>query len=189
MDLFTLILTGIGLAMDATAVSIAKGMTLSKSVLIRYAFLLALAFGFFQGTMPVIGYFTGSHFADMITNIDHWIAFILLSCIGFNMVKESFEQNQNDNTCISHIPFKTILLLAIATSIDALAIGVSFAFLKVDIILASCIIGIITFTLSLLGVLIGKKLGSVFEKYAQRFGGSILILLGIKILIEHLFLS
>lgn len=189
MDLFTLILTGIGLAMDATAVSIAKGMTLSKNVLIRYAFLLALAFGFFQGFMPAIGYFAGSHFADMITNIDHWIAFILLSCIGLNMIKESFEENQNDNACTLQIPFKTIILLAIATSIDALAIGVSFAFLKVDILLASSIIGIITFTLSLLGVLVGKKLGSIFEKYAQRFGGGILILLGIKILIEHLFLS
>lgn len=187
MDLLSLILIGIGLAMDASAVSIAKGMSLSDKSLKEYAFKLALAFGLFQGGMPMIGYFAGSHFANMISSIDHWVAFILLGFIGINMIKESFEQKAEEETNITQIPFKTILILAIATSIDALAIGVSFAFLKVNIVLAASIIAVVTCILSFICVLIGKKLGSLFEKYAERFGGTILIFLGIKILIEHLF--
>ena len=183
MDFITILFIGIGLAMDASAVSLAKGMSLDKDQVKKYAFILALAFGFFQALMPAIGYYAGSHFAEYIQSIDHWIAFILLSLIGINMICEEKE----DEVKIHSIPFKDILLLAIATSIDALAVGVSFAFLKVNLFLAITTIGITTFILSFVCVLFGKKLGSLFEKYAEYLGGIILILLGIKILIEHLF--
>ena len=178
MDFITILFIGVGLAMDACAVSLAKGMNLDKDKVKKYAFILALAFGLFQALMPAIGYFAGSHFADYIQSIDHWIAFILLSLIGINMINE---------VKIHSISFKDILLLAIATSIDALAVGVSFAFLKVNLFIATTTIGITTFVLSFICVLFGKTLGNLFEKYAEYMGGSILILLGIKILIEHLF--
>lgn len=186
MDFFTILFIGIGLSMDACAVSLAKGMSLDKTKIKKYAFILAFAFGFFQWLMPTIGYFAGSHFADYIQSIDHWIAFILLSLIGINMIREGKEEKE-DNSKIHSISFKDILLLAIATSIDALAVGVSFAFLKVNLALATVTIGITTFVLSFICVLFGKKLGSLFEKYAEYLGGIILILLGLKILIEHLF--
>lgn len=186
MDFITILFIGIGLAMDASAVSLAKGMGLDKDQVKKYAFILALAFGLFQALMPAIGYFAGSHFAEYIQSIDHWIAFILLSLIGINMIREGKEEKENE-VKIHSIPFKDILLLAIATSIDALAVGVSFAFLKVNLFLAITTIGITTFILSFICVLFGKKLGSLFEKYAEYLGGIILILLGIKILIEHLF--
>ena len=186
MDFITILFIGIGLAMDASAVSLAKGMSLDKDQVKKYAFILALAFGFFQALMPAIGYYAGSHFAEYIQSIDHWIAFILLSLIGINMICEGKEEKE-DEVKIHSIPFKDILLLAIATSIDALAVGVSFAFLKVNLFLAITTIGITTFILSFICVLFGKKLGSLFEKYAEYLGGIILILLGIKILIEHLF--
>lgn len=191
MDFITILFIGIGLAMDASAVSLAKGMGLDKDQVKKYAFILALAFGLFQALMPAIGYFAGSHFAgshfaEYIQSIDHWIAFILLSLIGINMIREGKEEKENE-VKIHSIPFKDILLLAIATSIDALAVGVSFAFLKVNLFLAITTIGITTFILSFVCVLFGKKLGSLFEKYAEYLGGIILILLGIKILIEHLF--
>ena len=186
MDFITILFIGVGLAMDACAVSLAKGMGLDKDKVKKYALILALAFGFFQALMPAIGYFAGSHFADYIQSIDHWIAFILLSLIGINMICEGKEEKE-DEVKIHSIPFKDILLLAIATSIDALAVGVSFAFLKVNLFLAITTIGITTFILSFVCVLFGKKLGSLFEKYAEYLGGIILILLGIKILIEHLF--
>lgn len=186
MDFFTILFIGIGLSMDACAVSLAKGMSLDQAKVKKYAFILAFAFGFFQWLMPTIGYFAGSHFADYIQSVDHWIAFILLSLIGINMIREGKEEKE-DNSKIHSISFKDILLLAIATSIDALAVGVSFAFLKVNLVLATLTIGITTFVLSFICVLFGKKLGSLFEKYAEYLGGIILILLGVKILIEHLF--
>lgn len=192
MDFITILFIGVGLAMDACAVSLAKGMSLDKDKVKKYALILALAFGFFQALMPAIGYFAGSHFADYIQSIDHWIAFILLSLIGINMIKEGKEgkeekEEKEDEVKIHSISFKDILLLAIATSIDALAVGVSFAFLKVNLFEAVITIGITTFVLSFICVLFGKTLGNLFEKYAEYMGGSILILLGIKILIEHLF--
>lgn len=189
MDFITILFIGVGLAMDACAVSLAKGMSLDKDKVKKYALILALAFGFFQALMPAIGYFAGSHFADYIQSIDHWIAFILLSLIGINMIKEGKEEKEEkeDEVKIHFISFKDILLLAIATSIDALAVGVSFAFLKVNLFEAVITIGITTFVLSFICVLFGKTLGNLFEKYAEYMGGSILILLGIKILIEHLF--
>ena len=186
MDFLTVLLTGVGLSMDAAAVSIAKGMSLKSDHLKEYAFKLAFFFGLFQGGMPLIGYFAGSHFAQYIQVIDHWIAFILLGFIGFNMIKESREEKDED-AVITSISYKDILVLAVATSIDALAVGVSYAFLNVDIIPVVLSIGITTFTLSLIAVFAGKKLGTLFQKYAETFGGCILIFLGIKILVEHLF--
>ena len=186
MDFFTILFIGIGLSMDACAVSLAKGMSLDKSKIKKYAFILAFAFGFFQWLMPTIGYFAGSHFANYIQSVDHWIAFLLFRLIGINMLHEGKEEKEG-TTKIHSIAFKDVLLLAIATSIDALAVGVSFAFLKVNLVMATVTIGITTFVLSFICVLCGKKLGSLFEKYAEFLGGTILIILGIKILIEHLF--
>ena len=186
MDLLSLIFTGIGLAMDASAVSIAKGMSLPNEKNKNYALKLGLAFGIFQGLMPLIGYLAGSTFSGYIQSVDHWVAFILLALIGLNMIKESREEKENEE--VSDLSLKVILLLAIATSIDALAIGVSFAFLKVNIMLACSIIAIVTFILSFICVMVGKRLGSLFQKYAEIFGGIILMMIGAKILIEHLFL-
>ena len=186
MDLLSLIFTGIGLAMDASAVSIAKGMSLPNEKNKNYALKLGLAFGIFQGLMPLIGYLAGSTFSGYIQSVDHWVAFILLALIGLNMIKESREEKENEE--VSDLSLKVILLLAIATSIDALAVGVSFAFLKVNIVLACSIIAIVTFILSFICVMVGKRLGSLFQKYAEIFGGIILMMIGTKILIEHLFL-
>ncbi|CBK89104.1 Predicted membrane protein [Faecalitalea cylindroides T2-87] len=186
MDLLSLIFTGIGLAMDASAVSIAKGMSLPNEKNKNYALKLGLAFGIFQGLMPLIGYLAGSTFSGYIQSVDHWVAFILLALIGLNMIKESREEKENEE--VSDLSLKVILLLAIATSIDALAVGVSFAFLKVNIMLACSIIAIVTFILSFICVMVGKRLGSLFQKYAEIFGGIILMMIGAKILIEHLFL-
>jgi len=186
MDLLSLIFTGIGLAMDASAVSIAKGMSLPNEKNKNYALKLGLAFGIFQGLMPLIGYLAGSTFSGYIQSVDHWVAFILLALIGLNMIKESREEKENEE--VSDLSLKVILLLAIATSIDALAVGVSFAFLKVNIVLACSIIAVVTFILSFICVMVGKRLGSLFQKYAEIFGGIILMMIGAKILIEHLFL-
>ena len=186
MDLLSIILLGFGLSMDACAESLAKGMSLDKKDLLKYAFILAFAFGFFQALMPAIGYFAGIRFTEYIQAFDHWIAFILLSFIGINMIREGKEEKE-DNEKSTSLAFKDVLILAIATSIDALAVGVSFAFLKVNLLEAVLSIGCTTFILSFFCVLFGKKLGSLFEKYAEFLGGGILILLGLKILIEHLF--
>lgn len=186
MDLLSLIFTGIGLAMDASAVSIAKGMSLPNEKNKNYALKLGLAFGIFQGLMPLIGYLAGSTFSGYIQSVDHWVAFILLALIGLNMIKESRKEKESEE--VSDLSLKVILLLAIATSIDALAVGVSFAFLKVNIVLACSIIAIVTFILSFICVMVGKRLGSLFQKYAEIFGGIILMMIGAKILIEHLFL-
>ncbi|MBP3851003.1 MAG: manganese efflux pump [Erysipelotrichaceae bacterium] len=188
MDFLSVVLIGVGLAMDACAVSIAKGMVLDREHIKEYAWKLAVAFGLFQGMMPLIGYFSGARFSSLIQNVDHWIAFILLSAIGIHMVKESVEQKEEANE-IASISWSVILVLAIATSIDALAVGISFAFLKVSIFPACGLIAGITFTISFAAVLLGKKLGTLFEAYAERCGGIILILIGLRILIEHLFFN
>ncbi len=186
MDIFSLVLIGIGLAMDATAVSIAKGMCMDKKQIAKYSILLGLAFGIFQGIMPMFGYFLGSAFAGVVQNVDHWIAFILLSAIGINMLRES--RNEQDACEVDFsLSLSQILILALATSIDALAIGVSFAFLKVNIFVASAIIASTTFLMSFIGVRLGKRVGGLFERYAEMLGGFILICLGVKILVEHLF--
>ena len=183
MSLIEIILIGIGLAMDAFAVSICKGLAMKKMSW-KNAIIIAGYFGIFQAIMPLIGFLLGTRFAGAIEKVDHWIAFILLTVIGINMIKEalkSTEESMNDK-----IDVKTMLILAIATSIDALAVGITFAFLKVNILISIIIIGTITFIISLIGV----KLGNVFEgklkDKAEILGGIILIGIGLKILLEHL---
>lgn len=183
MGIIEIFLISIGLAMDAFAVSICKGLSMKK-LNIRKMIIVGLYFGVFQAVMPLIGFFLGKGFESFVTSIDHWIAFILLLFIGANMIKEAFGDYEEANDDTS---FKVMVILAIATSIDALAVGITFAFLKVNIMLAVFLIGIITFGISALGVIIGNKFGNKFEKRAKLFGGAILILMGTKILIEHLF--
>ena len=174
---------GIGLAMDAFAVSICKGLALKKMNW-KSAFIIAIYFGLFQAIMPVFGYFLGTTFERFVTAIDHWIAFILLCIIGGSMIREAFDnedEKKNDK-----LDFKTMIVLAIATSIDALAVGITFAFFDVNILFATSLIGIITFIISIFGVKIGNKFGDKYQNKAEFAGGTLLILLGIKILLEHL---
>ena len=183
MGIIELIVLSIGLAMDAFAVAVCKGLSMPKMNW-KKAGVIAAYFGIFQALMPSIGYLLGVNFQENIQSIDHWIAFILLGIIGLNMLKEAIStetENSNDS-----IKFKDMLILAVATSIDALAVGITFAFLKVNLWLAISLIGIITFTISVAGVKIGNVFGCKYEKKAELVGGLILILLGIKILLEHL---
>lgn len=182
MSLLNLLLLSLGLAMDAFAVSICKGMSLAK-MQGRYALLAGLWFGGFQALMPLIGYALGAQFEHLITSIDHWIAFGLLLFIGGKMIMESF---QKDKQVDGSFGFKAMLILAIATSIDALAVGVTFAFLNTNIWIAILIIGTITFITSALGVKIGNAFGGRLQSKATLTGGIILILIGTKILLEHL---
>lgn len=183
MGIVEIILIAVGLAMDAFAVSICKGLSMSKMDW-KKAGVIGLYFGGFQGGMPLIGYFLGVGFEEKIKSIDHWLAFVLLVFIGVNMIKEALSKEEeclNDN-----VDFKSMIILAIATSIDALAVGVTFAFLSVNIILAVCLITIITFVISCIGVKIGNVFGDKYKAKAEIAGGVILILLGTKILLEHL---
>ena len=169
--------------MDAFAVSICKGLSMKKLDW-KKAIIIALYFGAFQALMPVLGFFLGSTFEDFVIQVDHWIAFLLLGFIGGNMIKEAFDDELDK--CNDNVDFKTMLILAIATSIDALAVGITFALLDVNILLSVIIIGIITFILSVLGVKIGNKFGNKYQNKAEFAGGLVLILLGTKILLEHL---
>lgn len=184
MSWIELFLVAVGLSMDAFAVSICKGLSMQKMKW-KHAIIIGLYFGIFQAGMPLIGYFLGVQFENKITSIDHWIAFILLGLIGVNMIREALnpdEEEKNDS-----IGFKVMFGLAVATSIDALAVGVTLAFLKTKIILAVLFIGITTFIISMLGVKIGNVFGTKYKTKAELFGGILLIFMGIKILIEHLF--
>ena len=183
MGILEVVLIAIGLAMDAFAVSICKGLSMKKMSW-KKAIIVGGYFGIFQGLMPVIGYFLGTTFENLVTKIDHWIAFVLLVFIGINMLKEAFG-NESEN-CNDKVDFKTMVVLAIATSIDALAVGITFAFLKTNIVLASILIAIITFVVCIIGVKIGNKFGDKYERKAETVGGLILIFMGIKILLEHL---
>ena len=183
MGIIELLLLSVGLGMDAFAVSVCKGISMKKMDW-KKAIIIGLYFGGFQALMPVIGYFLGSAFESLITNIDHWIAFILLSIIGLKMIKESF--NKNSNKCNDCVNFKTMIVLAIATSIDALAVGITFAFFKTNLWISVGIIGIITFGISLLGVKIGNRFGDKYENKAEFIGGLILVFIGLKILLDHL---
>lgn len=189
MGIVELFLTGVGLAMDAFAVSVCKGLSMKK---IRYghAVVIALFFGGFQALMPFLGWALGTQFKDYIISIDHWIAFVLLAIIGGKMLKEAFSADKEEavQECEQgeRMNYKELFLLAIATSIDALAVGVTFAFLNVNIYLAITIIGVVTFLLAFVGVVIGNIFGSKYEKGAQIVGGAILIGIGLKILLEHL---
>lgn len=183
MEILEIFLISVGLAMDAFAVSICKGLSMKK-VDIKKMCIIGLYFGIFQAGMPVIGYFLGKGFESFVTQIDHWIAFTLLSFIGINMIREALSKKEEETS--DDLSFKTMIILSIATSIDALAIGITFAFLNVNILVSSLIIGIITFIISGIGVVIGNKFGNKYEKRAEVFGGIVLILMGIKILLEHL---
>lgn len=183
MGIEEIILLSIGLAMDAFAVAICKGISMKKMNW-KKALIIALYFGIFQAIMPLAGYILGHTFDTLVTNIDHWIAFILLSIIGIDMIKDGFDKN--DESYNDDIGFKTMIILAIATSIDALAVGITFAFFDVNIVFAVSLIGIITFILSIIGTKIGNKFGNKYENKAKFIGGIILILLGLKILLEHL---
>lgn len=183
MELFEIVFIGIGLAMDAFAVSVCKGLSMKK-IDWEKVMIIAIYFGIFQALMPVIGYFLGSSFSEFVVKVDHWIAFILLAIIGGNMIKESSDdeiEKRNDK-----VDFKTMIILAIATSIDALAVGITFAFFEVNLIFAVSVIGLITLVLSFFGVLIGNKFGDKLQNKAELTGGIILIIIGLKILLEHL---
>ena len=192
MNFIALIFTAFALSMDAFAVSITKGITiknLKKSTAVK----MALAFGLFQGGMPLLGWILGFSFKDYIEAIDHWIAFIVLGFIGFNMIKGFFEERKEEKSELeisatsneSDVSNKEIIMLAIATSIDALAVGISFAFLNVNIVPAASLICIITFLVCLIGVFVGNKVGDIFHGYAELVGGVILILIGFSIFNEH----
>ena len=183
MGLIELFLIAVGLSMDAFAVSVCKGLALPKCTF-KQAAIVGLWFGGFQALMPAIGYVLGAQFQETITSIDHWIAFVLLALIGGNMIHEALDNDEEEAD--ASLDVKTMFLLAVATSIDALAIGITFAFLKVNIIPAVCFIGIVTFIISFAGVKIGNVFGARYKNKAEIVGGVILILLGLKILLEHL---
>lgn len=183
MGIVELFLVAVGLSMDAFAVAVCKGLALKKTELSQMA-LVGLWFGGFQALMPVIGYFVGVQFKDAITFIDHWIAFALLAVIGGNMIREAL--SKEEEPADASLSLKKMLPLAVATSIDALAVGVGFAFLNVHIGLAALFIGVITFCLSAVGVKAGSLFGAKYKSRAELAGGIILILLGLKILLEHL---
>ena len=183
MDLIELFLIAVGLSMDAFAVSVCKGLAMPKCTF-KKAAIVGLWFGGFQALMPAIGYILGAQFQEAIASIDHWIAFVLLALIGGNMIHEALDNDEEEAD--ASLDVKTMFLLAVATSIDALAIGITFAFLKVNIIPAVCFIGIVTFIISFAGVKIGNVFGARYKNKADIVGGIILILLGLKILLEHL---
>lgn len=183
MNLIEIILVSIGLAMDAFAVSVCKGLSIRK-VNLNKIVIIGGYFGLFQGLMPMIGFFLGNIFGNIIVSVDHWVAFILLIMIGYNMLRDAFSKESDSSD--DRVDFKAMFPLAIATSIDALAVGITLAFLKVNIIKSIFIIGIITFLISCFGVKVGNVFGNKYEKKAQMIGGVILIFMGIKILIEHL---
>lgn len=185
---FTLLLMGVGLSMDAFAVSICKGLSMRK-VNKKQCLVIGLFFGGFQALMPFIGWVLGSQFEQYITSIDHWIAFILLGFIGGKMVVEAIREKDEAVEVGKMDPpldLKELFILAIATSIDALAVGITFAFLQVPIVEAISIIGITTFVISVIGVYVGNFFGNRYKKKAELAGGMILILIGLKILLEHL---
>ena len=184
MGVIELLVLALGLSMDAFAVSICKGLSVPK-LQAKHCLICGVYFGGFQALMPLIGWALGIRFQSMITNIDHWIAFVLLAVIGANMIKESFSKEEECPD--ASFGFKTMLTLAVATSIDALAVGVTFAFLDVSIVPAVLLIGLTTFVCSAVGVKIGNAFGNRFQSKAEFLGGLVLIAIGLKILIEHLF--
>ncbi len=186
MDLLSLFLIAVGLSMDAFAVSVCKGLATPKYKL-KYSMICGAWFGGFQALMPAMGYLLGVNFKKYITAIDHWIAFVLLALIGFNMIREALKND--DEGADPSFTAKSMSLLAVATSIDALAIGITFAFLDVNIVAAVLFIGVCTFVISAAGVKIGSAFGTRFKSKAEIAGGAILIILGLRILVEHLMNS
>lgn len=187
MGITELLLLAFGLSMDACAVSICKGLAV-KNATLKEGSICGLWFGGFQALMPLLGFFLGSVFADAIEAVDHWIAFLLLALIGINMLREAFSKAAECDCAQADFSVKSMFIMAVATSIDALAVGISLAMAgNVNIYLAIVLIGVITFIMSCAGVKIGNLFGSRFEKKAQAAGGFILIALGVKILIDHRF--
>lgn len=186
MDLLSLFLIAVGLSMDTFAVSVCKGLATPKYKL-KYSMICGAWFGGFQALMPAVGYLLGVNFKKYITAIDHWIAFVLLALIGFNMIREALKND--DEGADPSFTAKSMSLLAVATSIDALAIGITFAFLDVNIVAAVLFIGVCTFVISAAGVKIGSAFGTRFKSKAEIAGGAILIILGLRILVEHLMNS
>lgn len=201
MSLFELFLIAVGLSMDAFAVAICKGLGMKKLDM-HQALVIGLFFGGFQALMPVIGWFLGAQFASLVTPIDHWIAFILLAFIGGKMLFDAIKGDDESETAkdgegapkdgegakssAPKLDLRELTMLAIATSIDALAVGITFAFLDVDIVLAAGFIGVVTFVLSVIGVAVGNQFGSRWEKPSTIVGGVVLILIGVRILLEHI---
>lgn len=188
MSLWEILLLGVSLSMDAFAVSICQGLSL-KSFSLKHVLTIGLWYGGFQFLMPTVGFFLSSRYADMIASFDHWIAFGLLFLIGANMIREALFEKDEEKKLSSSLAFFLMLKLAIATSIDALAVGVSLAMIQDAIIFPALLIGLTTFTISALGVSFGKLIETKFSSKAEIAGGVVLILLGVKILIEHLFLN
>ena len=184
MDLVTLFLLAVGLSMDAFAVSICKGLAMKK-ITFKQAGIVGLWFGGFQALMPTLGFLLGTTFASFVNVVADWIAFILLALIGGNMIKEALSGEEEEAN--ASLDFKTMLLLAIATSIDAFAVGVSFAFMEIGSLISPAVlfIGVITFVLSMVGVKVGNVFGTKYKSKAELAGGIILILLGVKIILEH----
>jgi putative Mn2+ efflux pump MntP len=182
MDFLTLFLIALGLAMDCFAVSITNGMTM-KSIRMGRALKIALFFGFFQAVMPMLGWLAGMGLSGFIKGIDHWIAFGLLCFVGVKMIYEAFEKKENSQEALNTA---VLLALSLATSIDALAVGLSFAFLEASIFLPAVTIGLVTFAVSMSGIFIGNRLGHFFENKMEIAGGLILIGIGVKILLEHM---
>lgn len=196
MSLFELFLVAVGLSMDAFAVAICKGLGMRKLDM-RRALVIGLFFGGFQALMPTIGWFLGAQFASLVMPIDHWIAFILLAFIGGKMLFDAIKDDDESETgevkdgegakgSAPKLDLRELTMLAIATSIDALAVGITFAFLDVDIVLAASFIGVVTFVLSVIGVAVGNQFGSRWEKPSTIVGGVVLILIGVRILLEHI---
>lgn len=186
MGLVELFILALGLSMDAFAVSICKGLSVQK-LRPKHCLICGVYFGGFQALMPFLGWLLGIQFQSLITSVDHWIAFVLLGIIGANMIREALGKDDEDECPASAFDFKTMLPMAVATSIDALAVGVTFAFLDVDIVPAVSFIGVTTFVCSAIGVKIGNVFGIKFKSKAELLGGVVLIAIGLKILIEHLF--
>ena len=184
MSFIEIIVLSLGLAMDATAVSLTDGLS-DRKIKISKALLVGLTFGFFQAMMPLLGFLFGNLFAELIETLDHWIALVLLGYLGGKMLYDGFKKGEEEE--IKKLNFKNLLIQGVTTSIDAFAVGISFATLHVDITLAVCSIGIITMVLSTIGVLIGKKFGDLLNNKATILGGLILVGMGIKIFIEHMF--
>ena len=185
MGFIELLIIAIGLAMDAFAVSIGKGLSV-RCIRPRHALSVGLWFGGFQALMPLVGFLVGISFASLVTNIDHWIAFLLLAIIGFNMIREALHGDDDEADAKPDFSFMNMLTLAIATSIDALAVGVSFAFLGVNIWWAIAVIGVVTMLISMFGLKVGNIFGCKYKSKAEIAGGVILILIGLKILLEHM---
>ena len=178
-----LLILAVGLAMDAFAVAVCKGLSL-RTLKLQQALLVGVWFGLFQALMPALGWLLGSAFSGLVQSVDHWMAFVLLSIIGGNMIREGLQGD--DENCDPSLSFGVMFLLAVATSIDALAVGITFAFLNVSILLAVALIGVVTFTISAVGVKMGNLFGARYKSKAEFFGGAVLILIGLKILLEHL---